>query len=331
SACFNAVQQASVGFSSGFTVAMHGLQAASPTWVILHRLWPAATVVDAATNRRTIAIATTTVLSFNSIALSPSLHLGLDCHRKRQYGRYVVLVQYGSRDCGLSGSGDHETAAEATRLIMCAAGCSLYWWMGRAAKQRGSIWDTIKGQLQTEFSDIAPSDPSSLLSPPKSGHLSLDYTCMKWNLINGRGVTAVSYSMLRRYVYTTGVDGMVCQIDTSTGSILGRFRAFTKPISSMSVSAGKVSYIEAECFWLFYPARFSLPSGKASYRSVHTGSVADRYVDRSLPGTVTALAVRGLLSSLRGERKCLAALGERPRRHIYLLKCIVKTWKNNHN
>ncbi|RWW55030.1 hypothetical protein BHE74_00038356 [Ensete ventricosum] len=186
--------------------------------------------------------------------------------------------------------------------------------------------------------------------------------------------------MLRRYVYTTGVDGMVCQIDTSTGSILGRFRAFTKPISSMSVSAGKVSYIEAECFWLFYPgfsygfisvSRFSLPSGKASYRSVHTGSVADRYVDRSLPGStakidrcgrltekltvggrlkkkkgkeeeekkkevpgrrprlraarapsssagrsraVTALAVRGLLSSLRGERKCLPALGERPRR-----------------
>ncbi|RZR91049.1 hypothetical protein BHM03_00019083 [Ensete ventricosum] len=139
SACFNAVQQASVGFSSGFTVAMHGLHAASPTWVILHRLWPAAAVVDAATSRITIAIATTTVLSFNSIALSPSLLLGLDCHRKRQYGRYVVLVQYGSRDCGLSGSGDHETAAEATRLITCAAGCSLYWWMGRAAKQRGSV------------------------------------------------------------------------------------------------------------------------------------------------------------------------------------------------
>lgn len=72
-------------------------------------------------------------------------------------------------------------------------------------------------------------------------------------MINGRGVTAVSYSMLRRYVYTTGVDGMVCQIDTSTGSTLGRFRAFTKPISSVSVSAGKVLYIEAECFWFVYP------------------------------------------------------------------------------
>ncbi|KAJ8490384.1 hypothetical protein OPV22_012105 [Ensete ventricosum] len=145
---------------------------------------------------------------------------------------------------------------------------------------RIKIWDTIKGQLQTEFSDIAPSDPSSLLSQPKSGHLSLDYTCMKWVQLEKKikkkpgnsilvlgtgngdvlaldvsagqlrwkvsdchpgGVTAVSYSMLRRYVYTTGVDGMVCQIDTSTGSILGRFRAFTKPISSMSVSAdGKI-------------------------------------------------------------------------------------------
>lgn len=34
--------------------------------------------------------------------------------------------------------------------------------------------------MQTEFSDIAPSDASSLLSQRKSGHLSLDYTCMKW-------------------------------------------------------------------------------------------------------------------------------------------------------
>ncbi|CAL9756318.1 unnamed protein product [Musa acuminata subsp. burmannicoides] len=145
---------------------------------------------------------------------------------------------------------------------------------------RIKIWDTIKGQLQTEFSDIAPSDASSLLSQRKSGHLSLDYTCMKWVQLEKKrkkkpgnsilvlgtgngdvlaldvsagqlrwkvsdchpgGVTAVSYSMLRRYVYTTGVDGMVCQIDTSTGSILGRFRAFTKPISSVSVSAdGKI-------------------------------------------------------------------------------------------
>ncbi|RZS22551.1 hypothetical protein BHM03_00055338, partial [Ensete ventricosum] len=36
-------------------------------------------------------------------------------------------------------------------------------------------------------------------------------------------------------------------------------------------------------FSLFY-ARFSLPSGKAPYRPVHTGPAADRYADQPLPG-----------------------------------------------
>jgi U3 small nucleolar RNA-associated protein 5 len=42
------------------------------------------------------------------------------------------------------------------------------------------IWDTLKGNLQTEFSNISVSDDSRLLCENKKGHLSLDYTCMKW-------------------------------------------------------------------------------------------------------------------------------------------------------
>lgn len=42
------------------------------------------------------------------------------------------------------------------------------------------IWDTLKGHLQTEFVDITASGESGLLSENKRGHLSLDYTCMKW-------------------------------------------------------------------------------------------------------------------------------------------------------
>ncbi|KAG6509797.1 hypothetical protein ZIOFF_027803 [Zingiber officinale] len=157
---------------------------------------------------------------------------------------------------------------------------------------RIKIWDTIKGQLQTEFSDLSPSDASSILSQPKSGHLSLDYTCMKWvplerkkkrksgssflvlgtgngdvlaldvsagqlkwkisdchpgerkivNKVNDlRGVNAVCFSEFHQSVYTTGVDGMVCEIDAAKGSLIGKFRAFTKSISSMAVSAdGKI-------------------------------------------------------------------------------------------
>ncbi|XP_042438544.1 uncharacterized protein LOC122024076 isoform X1 [Zingiber officinale] len=145
---------------------------------------------------------------------------------------------------------------------------------------RIKIWDTIKGQLQTEFSDLSPSDASSLLSQPKSGHLSLDYTCMKWVPLERKkkrksgssllvlgtgngdvlaldvsagqlkwkisdchpgGVNAVCFSEFHRSVYTTGVDGMVCEIDAAKGSLIGKFRAFTKSISSMAVSAdGKI-------------------------------------------------------------------------------------------
>lgn len=42
------------------------------------------------------------------------------------------------------------------------------------------IWDTIKGQVQTEFADIVSSDATELFAKPEGGHLSVDYTCMKW-------------------------------------------------------------------------------------------------------------------------------------------------------
>lgn len=39
----------------------------------------------------------------------------------------------------------------------------------------------MKGQLQTEFSDIALTGETNLFDKPeKRGHLSIDYTCMKW-------------------------------------------------------------------------------------------------------------------------------------------------------
>ena len=41
------------------------------------------------------------------------------------------------------------------------------------------IWDTIKGQLQTEFADITSSE-GNLYAKPERGHLSVDYKCMKW-------------------------------------------------------------------------------------------------------------------------------------------------------
>lgn len=42
------------------------------------------------------------------------------------------------------------------------------------------IWDTVKGQVQTEFADIASTETDNLFAKPESNHLSMDYKCMKW-------------------------------------------------------------------------------------------------------------------------------------------------------
>ena len=42
------------------------------------------------------------------------------------------------------------------------------------------IWDTIKDQVQTDFANIASTDETDFFAKPEGGHLSVDYTCMKW-------------------------------------------------------------------------------------------------------------------------------------------------------
>ncbi|EXC39743.1 WD repeat-containing protein 43 [Morus notabilis] len=147
-----------------------------------------------------------------------------------------------------------------------------------AGDGRIKIWDTVKGQVQTEFTDMVGSEETSLLAKPERerGHLSVDYTCMKWFSLERKqkkrklgssllilgtgsgdvlaldvsagqlkwrvsdchpgGVSAISFSRNVSCIYTAGSDGMVCQIDPLTGNLLGKFKASTKALSSMSVS-----------------------------------------------------------------------------------------------
>ncbi|KAJ4764491.1 WD repeat-containing protein 43 [Rhynchospora pubera] len=141
---------------------------------------------------------------------------------------------------------------------------------------RIKIWDTLKGALQTEFAAISASDESGLLSENKRGHLSLDYTCMKWVQLPSKkkrkvgasllvlgtgsgdvlaldvsaghlkwkasdshsgGVTAIAYSASGSFVYTAGADGIVCKTEASTGRILKRISVSSKAISSLCVSS----------------------------------------------------------------------------------------------
>ncbi|KAB1213921.1 WD repeat-containing protein 43 [Morella rubra] len=128
---------------------------------------------------------------------------------------------------------------------------------------RIKIWDTLKGQIQTEFSNIASTDETNIFTRQERGHLSVDYTCMKWLSLDRKkkrrlgysllvlgtgsgdvlaldvsagqlkwrasdchpgGVNAISYTMHGSCIYTAGADGM-------------RFRASTKAISCISVSS----------------------------------------------------------------------------------------------
>ncbi|CAI9290878.1 unnamed protein product [Lactuca saligna] len=145
---------------------------------------------------------------------------------------------------------------------------------------RIKIWDTIKGHVQTDFANIVSTDETDFFAKPEGGHLSVDYTCMKWLSLEKKkkrklrnsllilgtgggdvlgldvsagqlkwrvsdchpgGVTAVSFPTNGSCVYTAGVDGMICELDSITGNLLAKFKASTKAISSMSVSPdGKV-------------------------------------------------------------------------------------------
>ncbi|KAK4283401.1 hypothetical protein QN277_000353 [Acacia crassicarpa] len=141
---------------------------------------------------------------------------------------------------------------------------------------RIKIWDTLNGHIQTEFADITSSDATGIYAGSMKGHLSIDYTCMKWlslerkkkrkhtssllvlgtgsgdllaldvsaGQLNWRigdchpgGVKAVSSSANASCVYTAGADGMVCKIDCKTGSMLEKFKASSKAVSCMSVSS----------------------------------------------------------------------------------------------
>ncbi|XP_078429713.1 transducin family protein / WD-40 repeat family protein isoform X2 [Wolffia australiana] len=141
---------------------------------------------------------------------------------------------------------------------------------------RVKVWDTLKGHLQTEFSNIVSNETSGSLFPKSNerGHLSLDYKCMQWVQLGNKkkrksgnlllvlgtgsgdvlaldvssgtikwkvndchpgGVSSVAFSK-QGYIYTGGVDGTICQLDVSSGNLLGKLQAFTRAVSSLAIS-----------------------------------------------------------------------------------------------
>lgn len=54
-----------------------------------------------------------------------------------------------------------------------------------------------------------------------------------------RGVSAITFATNASCIYSAGADGMVCEIDSLTGNLLGKFKASAKSISYMAVSSGR--------------------------------------------------------------------------------------------
>lgn len=145
---------------------------------------------------------------------------------------------------------------------------------------RIKIWDTVKGQVQTEFADISSTETDNLFAKPESNHLSMDYKCMEWLCLDKKkkrklgtsllvlgtgggdvlaldvaagelkwrvndchpgGVNAISFPPHGSLIYTAGEDGMICELDSISGNLVSKFRASSKAISSISISSdGKI-------------------------------------------------------------------------------------------
>ncbi|WJX21327.1 hypothetical protein P8452_10775 [Trifolium repens] len=159
------------------------------------------------------------------------------------------------------------------RDILTAFNPSLDFFAITTGDGRIKIWDTLKRQIQTEFADITSTHQTNIFD--KQGHLSVDYTCIKWlsfqtkrkrkhstsllvlgtgsgdvlaldvsagqlswkiNDCHPGGVRAISSLANGSSFYTAGADGMICTIDFTTGNLLNKFKASSKAISCISVS-----------------------------------------------------------------------------------------------
>ncbi|KAB2012208.1 hypothetical protein ES319_D09G073700v1 [Gossypium barbadense] len=170
------------------------------------------------------------------------------------------------------------------RDVLTAFSPSLDYFAISSGDGRIKIWDTLKGQIQTEFADIVSSEATNIYAKAERGHLSIDYKCMKWLsfdkkkkrklgsslLILGTGsgdvlaldvsagqlkwkvsdchpggVSAIAFATNGSCIYSSGADGMICKIDSLTGNLLGKFRASTKSISCMAVSCDGKTLVTA--------------------------------------------------------------------------------------
>ncbi|XP_076920662.1 uncharacterized protein LOC143581864 [Bidens hawaiensis] len=216
---------------------------------------------------------------------------------------------------------------------------------------RIKIWDTIKGQVQTDFANIVSTDETGIFAKPEGGHMSVDYTCMKWLSLEKKkkrklrnsllilgtgggdilaldasagqlkwrvsdchpgGATAISAPASGSHVYTAGVDGMVCELDSMTGNLLSKFKASAKAISAMCVSSdGKLLATAAAQLKIFSCSdhkKIQKFSGHPVAVRCMTFSDDGKYVISSAVGE-RDIAIWGIDGSKKKSASCVLAMG----------------------
>lgn len=196
---------------------------------------------------------------------------------------------------------------------------------------RVKIWDTINGQMQSEFAGIGSSPVMT------EGQLSLDYTCMKWNPSSAKkgkkkrrgsllalgtgagdvlgldttmgqlrwrandchqgGVRAVSFATNGRVLYSTGADGRVCELDCETGHFNEKVKASKKAVSCLANSSDGRSLATA--------------SGELKVFDLLDGKKLQKF-------TGHPNSVRAMLFTENGKYIISSAAGER---HVTMWKC----------
>ncbi|MCO5603650.1 hypothetical protein L7F22_057801 [Adiantum nelumboides] len=189
---------------------------------------------------------------------------------------------------------------------------------------RVKTWDTVNGSIRADFADLPSGTESG------DGHLAIDYTCMAWNpaIKKGKkkhgsafliglgtgsgdviildaalgklkwkvqdchpgGVKSLTFTKSGSFLYTSGADGMVCQFDTGSGQLQGKFKASKRAVSCIAIS-GDGKYLVAG-------------SGDIRLFDLNSKKRLCKYTGH--PDTVKALVYTGddcyFLSSAVGER-----------------------------